>query len=98
MALPTISFKEFLTSPITALLFMCVMALGYLYVAQTNTLEEQVEDLQKEVVLLKEDNKELNAKIIEILSEKEFEKTEIKAVFIFLISSNWFFLIYRRQF
>jgi len=69
MALPTISFKEFLTSPITALLFMCVMALGYLYVAQTNTLEEQVEDLQKEVVLLKEDNKELNAKIIEILSE-----------------------------
>ena len=69
MALPTISFKEFLTSPITALLFMCVMALGYLYVAQTNTLEEQVEDLQKEVQLLKEDNKELNAKIIEILSE-----------------------------
>ena len=69
MALPTISFKEFLTSPITALLFMCVMALGYLYVAQTNTLEEQVEDLQKEVVLLKEDNKELNAKNIEILSE-----------------------------
>jgi hypothetical protein len=45
------------------------MALGYLYVAQTNTLEEQVEDLQKEVQLLKEDNKELNAKIIEILSE-----------------------------
>jgi hypothetical protein len=69
MALPNISFKEFLTSPITALLFMCVMALGYLYVAQTNTLEEQVEDLQKEVQLLKEDNKELNAKIIEILSE-----------------------------
>ena len=69
MALPTISFKEFLTSPITALLFMCVLALGYLYVAQTNTLEEQVEDLQKEVQLLKEDNKELNAKIIEILSE-----------------------------
>lgn len=74
MALPTISFKEFLTSPITALLFMCVMALGYLYVAQTNTLEEQVEDLQKEVHILKEDNKELNAKIIEILSEVKKER------------------------
>jgi hypothetical protein len=69
MALPSISFKEFLTSPITALLFMCVMALGYLYVAQTGTLETQVNDLQKEVQLLKDDNKQLNAKIIEILYE-----------------------------
>jgi hypothetical protein len=69
MTLPTISFKEFLTSPITALLFMCVMALGYLYVAQTNTLESQINELQKEVRLLKEDNKQLNNKIIEILTE-----------------------------
>jgi hypothetical protein len=69
MTLPTISFKEFLTSPITALLFMCVMALGYLYIAQTNTLESQINELQKEVRLLKEDNKQLNNKIIEILTE-----------------------------
>ncbi len=74
MTLPTVSFKEFLTSPITALLFMCVMALGYLYVAQTNTLQEQVEDLQHEVRLLKEDNKKLNEKIIEILSEVKKDK------------------------
>jgi hypothetical protein len=45
------------------------MALGYLYVAQTGTLETQVNDLQKEVQLLKDDNKQLNAKIIEILYE-----------------------------
>jgi hypothetical protein len=69
MTLPTISFKEFLTSPITALLFMCVMALGYLYIAQSNTLESQINELQKEVRLLKEDNKQLNNKIIEILTE-----------------------------
>lgn len=69
MTLPTVSFKEFLTSPITALLFMCVMALGYLYIAQTNTLEEQVINLQQEVKLLQDDNKKLNAKIIEILTE-----------------------------
>jgi hypothetical protein len=69
MALPTISFKEFLTSPITALLFMCVMALGYLYVAQTGTLEEQVQELRNEVKLLKEDNKRLNDKILEIVVE-----------------------------
>jgi hypothetical protein len=69
MALPTVSFKEFAKNPIVALLFMCLMAIGYLYVAQTNTLETQVEDLQEEVKLLKEDNKKLNEKIIEILSE-----------------------------
>lgn len=69
MALPTVSFKEFVKNPIVALLFMCLMAIGYLYVAQTNTLETQVEDLQEEVKLLKEDNKKLNEKIIEILSE-----------------------------
>lgn len=69
MALPTISFKEFAKNPIVALLFMCLMAIGYLYVAQTNTLETQVITLQEEVKLLKEDNKKLNEKIIEILSE-----------------------------
>ncbi len=69
MTLPAISFKEFLTSPITALLFMCVLALGYLYIAQTNTLKEQIGNLQQEVRLLKEDNKKLNEKIIEILTE-----------------------------
>lgn len=69
MALPTISFKEFVKNPIVALLFMCLMAIGYLYVAQTNTLEKQVVNLQEEVKLLKEDNKKLNEKIIEILSE-----------------------------
>ena len=69
MALPTVSFKEFVKNPIVALLFMCLMAIGYLYVAQTNTLETQVITLQEEVKLLKEDNKKLNEKIIEILSE-----------------------------
>ena len=52
MALPTVSFKEFAKNPIVALLFMCLMAIGYLYVAQTNTLETQVITLQEEVKLL----------------------------------------------
>jgi len=69
MALPTVSFKEFAKNPIVALLFIYLMAIGYLYVAQTNTLETQVITLQEEVKLLKEDNKKLNEKIIEILSE-----------------------------
>lgn len=69
MSLPTVSFKEFAKNPIVALLFMCLMAIGYLYFSQKNTLETQVMSLQEEVKLLKEDNKKLNEKIIEILTE-----------------------------
>lgn len=69
MTLPTISFKEFLSNPIIALFFMCVMALGYLYYSQTNNFEKQIEILQNDVRLLKEENKTLNGKIIEILTK-----------------------------
>ena len=30
-ALPVVSFKEFVKNPIVALLFICLMAIGYLY-------------------------------------------------------------------
>lgn len=69
MTLPTISFKEFLSNPIIALFFMCVMALGYLYYSQTSNFEKQIDVLQKDVNILKEENKALNNKIIEILSK-----------------------------
>lgn len=68
MPLPNVSFKEFIKNPIVALLFMCLMAIGYLYIDNRATLTAQVEDLQEEVKDLKEDNKELNNKIIDILS------------------------------
>lgn len=67
MSLPTISFKEFLQNPIVALLFMCLMAIGYLYIDNKNNLTDRIEVLQGEVKILKEENKELNTKIIEIL-------------------------------
>jgi hypothetical protein len=67
--LPKISFKEFLSNPIIALFFMCVMALGYLHYSQTNNFEKQIEVLQNDIGLLKEENKTLNLKIIEILTK-----------------------------
>ena len=63
MTLPSITFKEFLKSPITALLFMCIIALGYLHISQTNNFKEQIEHLQSDVETLKKENKELNNKI-----------------------------------
>jgi len=69
MALPTISFKEFVKNPIVALLFMCLIAIGYLYLDNKSTLTNQIEELQSEVDTLKKEYKELNDKFIKTLQE-----------------------------
>lgn len=69
MALPGVSFKEFVKNPIVALLFMSLMAVGYLYYDNKSTLTGQVETLQEEVKILKDDYKELNEKFIETIKE-----------------------------
>jgi hypothetical protein len=68
-ALPMVSFKEFVKNPIVALLFMCLMAIGYLYVDNKSTLTTQIETLQEEVIILKKDYKELNDKFIETIQK-----------------------------
>jgi hypothetical protein len=75
MSLPSISFKEFVQNPIVALLFMCLMAIGYLYIDNRSSLTSQIETLKSEVNSLKDENRTLNNKIIEILTTlKENEK------------------------
>jgi hypothetical protein len=69
--LPDISFKEFIKNPIVALLFMCLMAIGYLYIDNRNTLTDQIDDLKLEVKDLQEENRKLNEKIIIILTTLE---------------------------
>jgi len=64
MTLPTVSFKEFVKNPIVALLFMCLMAIGYLYIDNKSTLTNQIVELQEEVKTLKNEYKELNEKFI----------------------------------
>jgi len=64
MALPALSFKEFVKNPIVALLFMCLMAIGYLYIDNKSTLTNQIVELQEEVKTLKNEYKELNEKFI----------------------------------
>lgn len=66
MALPAMSFKEFVKNPIVALLFMALTAIGYLYYDNKTTLTNQIEDLKIEVNTLKEENKELRDNLIEI--------------------------------
>jgi hypothetical protein len=45
------------------------MALGYLQYSQTSNFEKQIEVLQNDISLLKEENRTLNNKIIEILTK-----------------------------
>lgn len=65
--MPSVSFKEFVKNPFVAILFMCLLAIGYLYVDNKTTLTSQIDSLQKEVDVLKKDYKELNDKFIETL-------------------------------
>lgn len=76
MTLPTISFTDFLKNPIVGLLFMCLLAIGYLYVDNKSTLTNQIEELQKEVIILKKDYKELNDKFIEMIQKANENKNE----------------------
>jgi hypothetical protein len=66
---PVPSYTEFVKNPIVGLLFMCLLAIGYLYIDNRNTLTKQIDDLKVEVNELKKDNTRLNDKIIEILKK-----------------------------
>lgn len=67
MDLSIVSFKDFVKNPIVALLFMCLLAIGYLYIDNKTTLLNQINSLQEEVNTLKTDYKILNEKFINIL-------------------------------
>ena len=67
MSLPIPTFKEFVKNPIVALLFICVLAIGYLYIDNKTTLLKQIDGLKIEVQTLKDDYKQLNEKFINIL-------------------------------
>ena len=71
MPLPAVSFKEFVKNPIVALLFICLMAIGYLYVDNRTTLTNQITHLQEDIEQLESDYKELNYKFIETLQKIE---------------------------
>jgi hypothetical protein len=66
-----ISYTDFLKNPIVGLLFMCLLAIGYLYIDNRNNLTRQIEDLQQEVKTLKEDNVKLNNIIMDYLKNKK---------------------------
>ena len=85
---PPISFKEFSKDPVKGLMFICIIAVGYLYVDikmsnQENSgkqdnriekLEAKVETLQTEVVRLVSESSAKNAKLEALESISKLEK------------------------
>ena len=66
MKLP-INFKDFASNPISGVLLLSLIAIGYLYIDNKTTLTNQIEVLQAEVITLRDDYKKLNDKFIETL-------------------------------
>lgn len=64
-----IKFAEFLKNPVVGMLFMCIMAIGYLYYDNRTTLTNQITRLETQVELLTKENNDLKNQIIEIYKE-----------------------------
>ena len=62
-----INFKDFASNPVSGVLLLSLIAIGYLYVDNKTTLTNQIETLQEEVIVLRDDYKKLNDKFIETL-------------------------------
>ena len=59
-------YKQMAKNPVQYLLFVSVCIIGYLYVDIKETMQSQIDDLKAEVVILKEENKELTYKYVEL--------------------------------
>ena len=62
-----LNFKDFAANPISGILLLSLIAIGYLYVDNKTTLTNQIKVLQEEVITLRDDYKKLNNKFIETL-------------------------------
>jgi hypothetical protein len=85
---PPISFKEFSKDPVKGLMFICIIAVGYLYVdikmsneknvgkqdVMIQKLETKVDTLQLQVVKLVGESSSLNSKIEVLESLKQIPK------------------------
>tara|TARA_R110002020_G_scaffold173859_5_gene364847 strand:+ start:1610 stop:1861 length:252 start_codon:yes stop_codon:yes gene_type:complete len=62
-----VPFKQFVKSPFTAILFLCIMALGYSQIANRQILEGQIKDLKDDVQRWRDEAKANQDKLIDFL-------------------------------
>lgn len=68
------TYTDFLKNPLVALLFICVMALGYLYVDGRNREEKHNKELEDRIVYLESELKEVREDY-DTLKDKLIETT-----------------------
>ena len=61
-----ITFKEFVTDPIKAVLFLCLMAIMYLYIDNKMVYKEQIEKQEKRIEMLENKVNTLENKLLDI--------------------------------
>ena len=71
-------FKAFIKNPLASVLFLCIIAISYLYINNRTVYEEtimkheiQIQELKEELHELREDYKDLNDKFIETIKNME---------------------------
>jgi len=50
--LPVISYKDFLRNPVVGILFLCLIAISYLYVDNKTTYKDVITDQEKRIIRL----------------------------------------------
>jgi prephenate dehydrogenase len=71
-----VTFKEFAKSPYTAILFMALMAVGYLQYQNQNILLSTIQDLNDKVERAEELAKERQDQLIEHLQKAQSNEKE----------------------
>ena len=71
-------FKAFIKNPLAAILFLCIIAISYLYINNRSVYEStimkheiQIQERKEELHELREDYKDLNDKFIETIKNME---------------------------
>jgi len=67
------TYTKFLNNPISGMLFICLTAIGYLYVDSRNQFMKQITEIREENRTLKNENRMLNDTIF-----KMFKKETLK--------------------
>ena len=65
MKLP-VSFKEFVSDPIKAILFLCLMAIMYLYIDNKMVYKEQIKRDEERIQKLEDKVEKLENKLLDI--------------------------------
>ena len=61
-----VSFKEFLKDPIKAILFLCLVAIMYLYIDNKMVYKDQIDKQAKRIELLEKKVDDLENKLLQI--------------------------------